>query len=224
MDPSLERYSRQMRFYGIGEAGQTQAARVARDAVRLRRAGHGAGQRPGARRRRPRAHRRSRLRRDEQPATPGAVRRARRGRATCPRPRRPRRKLRGDQLDGRRSSRSSPTSTARTSSSCASDADLILDGTDNFEIRYLINDVAVKLNKPWVYGGCIGSHGQTMTILPGQTPCLRCVFEAAPGAGRGGHVRDGRRAGADRQHRRQLPGDRGDQDPDRATRRRSTAS
>jgi molybdopterin/thiamine biosynthesis adenylyltransferase len=66
------------------------------------------------------------------------------------------------------------------------DADLILDGTDNFEVRYLINDVAVKLNKPWVYGGSIGSHGQTMTILPGQTPCLRCVFEAAPSAGEAG--------------------------------------
>jgi molybdopterin/thiamine biosynthesis adenylyltransferase len=66
------------------------------------------------------------------------------------------------------------------------DADLILDGTDNFEIRYLINDVAVKLNKPWVYGGCIGSHGQTMTILPGETPCLRCVFEAAPAPGEAG--------------------------------------
>jgi adenylyltransferase/sulfurtransferase len=65
------------------------------------------------------------------------------------------------------------------------DADLILDGTDNFEIRYLINDVAVKLGKPWVYGGCIGSHGQTMTILPGETPCLRCVFEAAPAPGEG---------------------------------------
>jgi molybdopterin-synthase adenylyltransferase len=66
------------------------------------------------------------------------------------------------------------------------DADLILDGSDNFEVRYLINDVAVKLNKPWVYGGCIGSHGQTMTILPGQTPCLRCVFEAAPSPGEAG--------------------------------------
>ena len=63
------------------------------------------------------------------------------------------------------------------------DADLILDGSDNFEVRYLINDAAVKLNKPWVYGGCIGSHGQTMTILPGETPCLRCVFEAAPAPG-----------------------------------------
>lgn len=66
------------------------------------------------------------------------------------------------------------------------DADLILDGTDNFEIRYLINDAAVRLNKPWVYGGCIGSHGQTMTILPGETPCLRCVFEAAPAPGETG--------------------------------------
>src|SRR5712691_8474244 len=71
------------------------------------------------------------------------------------------------------------------------DADLILDGTDNFEIRYLINDVAVKLNKPWIYGGCIGSHGQTMTILPGQTPCLRCVFEAAPAPGESGTCETG---------------------------------
>jgi len=66
------------------------------------------------------------------------------------------------------------------------DADLILDGTDNFEIRYLINDAAVKLSKPWIYGGCIGSHGQTMTIVPGETPCLRCVFEAAPAPGEAG--------------------------------------
>ncbi len=66
------------------------------------------------------------------------------------------------------------------------DADVILDGTDNFEIRYLINDAAVKLNKPRVYGGCIGSHGQTMTIIPGETPCLRCVFEAAPAPGEAG--------------------------------------
>lgn len=68
----------------------------------------------------------------------------------------------------------------------AGDVDLILDGTDNFEVRYLINDVAVKLGKPWVYGGAIGSYGQSMTIIPGQTPCLRCVFEAAPAAGETG--------------------------------------
>ncbi|HEY1381496.1 MAG TPA: ThiF family adenylyltransferase [Gemmataceae bacterium] len=66
------------------------------------------------------------------------------------------------------------------------DADVILDGSDNFEVRYVINDAAVKLGKPWVYGGCIGSHGQTMTILPGETPCLRCVFEAAPAPGEAG--------------------------------------
>jgi adenylyltransferase/sulfurtransferase len=66
------------------------------------------------------------------------------------------------------------------------DADVILDGTDNFEIRYLINDAAVKLGKPWIYGGCIASHGQTMTIVPGETPCLRCVFEAAPAPGEAG--------------------------------------
>jgi molybdopterin/thiamine biosynthesis adenylyltransferase len=62
-------------------------------------------------------------------------------------------------------------------------ADLILDGTDNFETRYLINDAAVKSGVPWVFGGCIGSHGQTMTILPGETPCLRCVVESNPPPG-----------------------------------------
>lgn len=64
-----------------------------------------------------------------------------------------------------------------------SDADLILDGTDNFETRYLINDAAVKLGKPWIFGGVIGSEGQTMTILPGKTPCLRCVVEDSPPPG-----------------------------------------
>jgi molybdopterin-synthase adenylyltransferase len=65
----------------------------------------------------------------------------------------------------------------------ASDVDLILDGTDNFETRYLINDVAVKLGKPWIFGGVIGSEGQTMTILPGETPCIRCVVEESPPPG-----------------------------------------
>lgn len=63
------------------------------------------------------------------------------------------------------------------------DCDLILDGTDNFEVRYTINDVAVKLGKPWVYGGAVGTEGMTFTIIPGETPCLRCVFEASPGPG-----------------------------------------
>ncbi len=63
------------------------------------------------------------------------------------------------------------------------DADLILDGTDNFETRYLINDAAVKLDKPWIFGGVIGSEGQTMTIIPGKTPCIRCLIETSPPPG-----------------------------------------
>src|SRR4051812_34419403 len=64
-----------------------------------------------------------------------------------------------------------------------SDADLILDGTDNFETRYLINDAAVKLGKPWIFGGVLGSEGQTMTIRPGITPCIRCLIEDSPPPG-----------------------------------------
>lgn len=62
----------------------------------------------------------------------------------------------------------------------AADADLLLDGTDNFETRFLINDLAVKTGRPWVYGACIGATGLAMPILPNDTPCLRCVFEQAP--------------------------------------------
>src|SRR3989338_3166059 len=60
------------------------------------------------------------------------------------------------------------------------DVDLVLDGTDSFETRFLINDACVKLGKPWIYGAVIGSHGLTMSIIPGKTACLRCVFESAP--------------------------------------------
>lgn len=62
----------------------------------------------------------------------------------------------------------------------SADADLILDGTDNFETRFLINDVSVKMTTPWVYGAVIGATGLCMAILPHDTPCLRCVFEQAP--------------------------------------------
>ena len=61
--------------------------------------------------------------------------------------------------------------------------DLILDGTDNFETRYLINDAAVKERKPWVYGAAVGSYGVQMTIQPYDTPCLRCVFPEQPAPG-----------------------------------------
>lgn len=54
-------------------------------------------------------------------------------------------------------------------------ADIVLDGLDNLETRYLINDACLKHGIPWVYGGAIASYGMTMTIVPGETPCLRCV-------------------------------------------------
>lgn len=59
--------------------------------------------------------------------------------------------------------------------------DVILDATDNLQTRYLINDISIKLNIPWVYGGVIGSTGMVHTIIPHKTPCLRCMFpEIAP--------------------------------------------
>src|SRR5207302_8866061 len=58
--------------------------------------------------------------------------------------------------------------------------DVVLDGTDNFATRYLINDACVKHNVNWIYGAAVGSYGVTMTIRPNQTPCLRCVFPEAP--------------------------------------------
>lgn len=61
--------------------------------------------------------------------------------------------------------------------------DCILDGTDNFETRFLLNDVSLKQRTPWIYGGCIGAEGQTMTIVPDQTPCLRCLMPEPPPAG-----------------------------------------
>lgn len=59
-------------------------------------------------------------------------------------------------------------------------AGLILDGTDNFETRYLINDYAISRNVPWIYGAAVGSYGLTMPVLPGRTPCLKCVYPEPP--------------------------------------------
>jgi adenylyltransferase/sulfurtransferase len=63
------------------------------------------------------------------------------------------------------------------------DADVVLDGSDNFETRYVLNDACVQRGTPWVYGGVIGTVGMAMTILPGRGPCLRCVFPEPPGPG-----------------------------------------
>src|SRR5436305_2580160 len=60
------------------------------------------------------------------------------------------------------------------------DAQLILDGSDNFETRYLINDFAVKNQVPWIYAGAVGSYGATLNVLPGRTACLTCLFPDVP--------------------------------------------
>ncbi len=60
------------------------------------------------------------------------------------------------------------------------DADLIMDGLDNLETRFLINDVSLKHRIPWVYGGAISSSGMTMNIIPGETPCFRCLSSGVP--------------------------------------------
>lgn len=62
----------------------------------------------------------------------------------------------------------------------ASGCDLILDGTDNFETRLLINDYSLAENVPWVHGGCLGASGQVMSIVPGQTACFRCLVPEMP--------------------------------------------
>jgi len=59
----------------------------------------------------------------------------------------------------------------------------VLDGTDNFETRYLVNDACVKLGIPWVYGGAVGATGMSMAIVPGETPCFRCLFPTGQVAG-----------------------------------------
>lgn len=61
--------------------------------------------------------------------------------------------------------------------------DLVLDGTDNFQVRYLLNDACVKHKRNWIYGAAVSSYGATMTIIPGETPCLRCIFDEMPDAG-----------------------------------------
>ena len=66
--------------------------------------------------------------------------------------------------------------------SLADDVQLIVDGTDNFETRYLINDYAVARSKPWVFGGCVGAEGQVLAILPGETACLSCLIPEPPPA------------------------------------------
>jgi len=70
--------------------------------------------------------------------------------------------------------------TASNAEKLLGDVDLILDATDNFETRYLINDVAVKRSVAWIYGGAVGSYGVKLAIVPGKTACFRCVYPDPP--------------------------------------------
>jgi len=60
------------------------------------------------------------------------------------------------------------------------ETDIVLDATDNFETRYIINDACIKYQRPWIYSGVIAAYGVTMNILPGTTACLRCAFPEIP--------------------------------------------
>jgi molybdopterin/thiamine biosynthesis adenylyltransferase len=64
-------------------------------------------------------------------------------------------------------------------------ADIVLDGTDNFEARFLVNDVCVREGIPWVYGACVGAYGLALLVRPRVSPCLRCVLEEMPAPGSG---------------------------------------
>src|SRR5690625_2498578 len=73
--------------------------------------------------------------------------------------------------------------TAEEVESLVQGVDLILDATDNFDIRLLINDISQKHSIPWIYGSCVGSYGMSYTIIPGETPCLHCLLETVPVGG-----------------------------------------
>ena len=73
--------------------------------------------------------------------------------------------------------------TAKNAETLLADVDVIVDGTDNFQIRYLINDVSVKHSIPWAYGGAVSSYGTAGLLRPGRTPCLVCLFGAQQGGG-----------------------------------------
>ena len=71
----------------------------------------------------------------------------------------------------------------RTIGKIIEDIDIIVDGTDNFEVRFLINDAALKFKIPWVYASAIRTYGMTMNIVPGETACLRCFIPEPPPPG-----------------------------------------
>lgn len=73
--------------------------------------------------------------------------------------------------------------TAENIESLIAGATLVMDGTDNFETRYLLNDACIKHGIPWIYTGAVSGYGMSQTIIPGETPCLRCIFPDVPPPG-----------------------------------------
>jgi molybdopterin-synthase adenylyltransferase len=74
---------------------------------------------------------------------------------------------------------------AENAASVVSGAGLVLDGTDNFETRFLLNDICLREGIPWVYGACVGAYGLALLVRPRVSPCLRCVLEEMPAPGSG---------------------------------------
>ncbi|MEK7018102.1 thiazole biosynthesis adenylyltransferase ThiF [Bacillus sp. FSL R9-9410] len=70
--------------------------------------------------------------------------------------------------------------TAEELEELVTNVDVIIDATDNFETRFVVNDISQKYSIPWVYGACVGSYGLSYTILPGKTPCLSCLLQSIP--------------------------------------------
>jgi adenylyltransferase/sulfurtransferase len=73
--------------------------------------------------------------------------------------------------------------TAANAERLLTDVDVVVDGTDNFEARFLVNEVACRHDLPWVHGGAIGAEGRVMTVVPGRTACLRCLVPEPPAPG-----------------------------------------
>lgn len=70
--------------------------------------------------------------------------------------------------------------TAEELEELVTDVDVMIDATDNFETRFIVNDIAQKYAIPWIYGACVGSYGLSYTILTSKTPCLSCLLQSIP--------------------------------------------
>ena len=175
---SESRFSRQIRFtpFRAGRAGASR--RLNRRHCRLRSLGHRACIAAGARGRGDAAADRSRLHRREQPAAAGALHRRRRARRVAKAEAARRHLLEAN--SGVRIEALVSDLNPENAEELLGGTDAILDGTDNFETRLLINDYAVREDVPWIYGAAVGSYGIAMPILPDDSACFRCVYPEPP--------------------------------------------